>query len=170
MKKFTQKALEHLGINQLICLDYPNLEMETIPLHLINKKMETLIQTYNPEMIFTHHYGDLNRDHRVTYEAVLTATRPLPNTKAIEILCFETVSSSEWTQYSDDKTFKPNYFVDITHEIDDKLEALRHYDVEMRSFPHPRSYEGVKYLANVRGMSVGVPYAEAFEIIRRIWK
>lgn len=53
--------------------------------------------------------------------------------------------------------------------MDLKVEALKEYDVEMRDFPHPRSYEGVKALAKVRGMTVGVPYAEAFEIIRRVW-
>jgi hypothetical protein len=40
----------------------------------------------------------------------------------------------------------------------------------MRPFPHPRSYEGVRSLAKVRGMTVGVAYAEAFEVIRRVWK
>ena len=40
----------------------------------------------------------------------------------------------------------------------------------MRPFPHPRSYEGVQYLARVRGMTVGIEFAEAFEVIRRVWK
>lgn len=169
MKQFSKKANEHLGIEDVIYLDYPNLEMDTFSLHTINKNVEALIKEYKPDIIFTHHYGDLNRDHQLTYQAVLTAARPLPHQKNIDIICFETVSSTEWTQYSDDKTFKPNFFVDITEEIDDKIKALHYYDVEMRSFPHPRSYEGVKYLANYRGMTVGVRYAEAFEIIRKSW-
>ena len=170
IKNFSEKANKHLGIEKVIFLDYPNLELETFPLHTVTKKIEALIKKYQPEIIFTHHYGDINRDHQVTYQAVLTAARPLPNQKAIEILCFETLSSSEWTQHTDSNTFKPNYFVDITNEIEEKIQALHHYDVEMRDFPHPRSYSGVRYLASVRGMTVGVSYGEAFEIIRRIWK
>ncbi|KIL50038.1 PIG-L deacetylase family protein [Jeotgalibacillus soli] len=170
IKKFVENANKHIGIEKVICLDYPNLEMESFALHTINKKIEALIKEYQPSMVFTHHYGDVNRDHQVTYQAVLTAVRPLPGTPSIDLICFETVSSSEWSQQTDDKTFKPNYFVEITDEIEDKIEALHHYDVEMRDFPHPRSYDGVRYLARVRGMTVGVPYAEAFEITRKIWR
>lgn len=169
IQKFTSLANSHLGIKEVISLQFPNLKLNTIPLHEITKEIEALLARYAPEIIFTHHYGDLNQDHQVTFEAVMTAARPLPGKKPIEILCFETVSSSEWTQSTQDKTFKPTYFVDITDTIQDKIQSLRHYDVEMRPFPHPRSYEGIQYLAHVRGMSVGVAYAEAFEIIRRVW-
>lgn len=164
------QANRQIGVDEVLFLELPNLLLETIPLVEINKSIEDLLDKYNPAMIFTHHYGDTNRDHQILFQAVLTAARPLPGKKPIEILCFETVSSSEWSQHTNDKEFKPNYFVDITDTIDDKLQSLHHYDVEMRPFPHPRSYEGVEYLARVRGMTVGVEYAEAFEIIRRVWK
>ncbi|MDN4609015.1 PIG-L deacetylase family protein [Sporosarcina highlanderae] len=159
-----------LGVEEHIFLAYPNLLLETYPLHVINEEIESLINKYEPSIIFTHHYGDINRDHQVLFQAVLTAARPLPNKKPIEILCFETVSSSEWTPFTDDKTFKPTYYVDITDTIDKKIESLKFYDAEMRPFPHPRSYEGLQHLARVRGMAVGVEYAEAFEVIRRVWK
>jgi len=170
IQKFTSLANGHLGVGKVIFMQFPNLKLNTVPLHEITKEIEKLLDTYTPDIIFTHHYGDLNQDHQVTFQAVMTAARPLPGKKPIEILCFETVSSSEWTQNTQDKLFKPTYFVDISDTINDKLQALRHYDVEMRTFPHPRSYEGVQHLARVRGMTVGVEYAEAFEIIRRVWK
>ncbi len=170
IRTFMVKANEKLGVGEIIFLELPNLLMETIPLCEINKKLEDLIKKYEPDMIFTHHYGDLNRDHQILFQAVLTAARPLPGTKPVEILCFETVSSSEWSQHTNDKEFKPNYFVDISDTINDKIESLNQYAVEMRPFPHPRSFDGVKYLARVRGMTIGVEYAEAFEIIRRVWK
>jgi LmbE family N-acetylglucosaminyl deacetylase len=170
MQEFITLANRHLGIKEVIFLAYPNLMLETIPLYKIIKKMESLIEKYKPEIIYTHHYGDLNRDHQITFEAVLTAARPVPGKKPIVIICFETVSSSEWGANTGFQSFKPNFFVDITDTIDKKLEALLHYDVEMRPYPHPRSYEGVKQLAGIRGMTIGVQYGEAFEIVRRVWK
>ncbi|MDR6999609.1 PIG-L deacetylase family protein [Neobacillus niacini] len=170
IKPFMLKANKQIGVEEVLFLDFPNLLLETIPLHDINKSIEALLAKYDPSIIFTHHYGDTNRDHQILFQSVLTAARPLPGKRSVEILCFETVSSSEWSQHTNDKEFKPNYFVDITDTIDEKIKSLKHYDVEMRPFPHPRSYEGVQYLARVRGMTVGVEYAEAFEIIRRVWK
>lgn len=170
IQQFGRLANKEIGIDEVIFLEHVNLELEMIPLHKLTKEIEQLIQKYKPVKIFTHHYGDLNKDHQVTFQAVITAARPLPNTPPIEIITFETVSSSEWNASTPDKTFKPNYFVDVTAHMECKLNALRHYDIEMRDFPHPRSYEGIEYLGRLRGMSVGVPYAEAFEIIRRVWK
>lgn len=163
-------ANKAVGIEEVIFLQNANLELELIPLHQLTKQIEQLIQIYKPNKIFTHHYGDLNIDHQITFQAVLTATRPLPNQQPIELITFETVSSSEWNIHTNDKSFKPNYFVNITNQIDSKIAALRHYDVEMRDFPHPRSYEGIQYLGRVRGMTIGVPYAEAFEVVRRVWE
>ena len=98
-------------------------------------------------MVYTHHGGDLNIDHRLTLQAVMTACRPLPETTVREILCFETLSSTEWSAEAIGPTFRPVVFVDISDTLDRKLEALRAYDEEMRRFPHARSYEAVKALA-----------------------
>jgi LmbE family N-acetylglucosaminyl deacetylase len=170
IKPLILKANEQIGVEEVLFLEFPNLLLETIPLHKINKSIEALLDKYDPSIIFTHHYGDTNRDHQILFQAVLTAARPLPRKRPVEIVCFEIVSSSEWSQHTNDKEFKPNYFVDITDTIDEKIKSLKHYDVEMRPFPHPRSYEGVQYLARVRGMTVGIEFAEAFEVIRRVWK
>ncbi|KAB2460521.1 PIG-L family deacetylase [Bacillus sp. CH126_4D] len=170
MEQISIAANEALGIKEVIFLKHNNLELELLPLHRLTKEIENLIKIYKPSKIFTHHYGDVNRDHLITFRAVLTATRPLPNQRPIELITFETVSSSEWNVHSNDKIFKPNYFVDITDQMDTKIAALKHYEVEMRDFPHPRSYKGIEYLGRMRGMSIGVSYAEAFEIIRRIWR
>ena len=169
IKRFSKLANTQLGIKKVIFLNYPNLKLETYPLHIIVEKLSHLIGLYEPDVVLTHYREDINRDHQITFQAVLTATRPLPGTKPVEILCFETVGSTEWGA-NKSESFRPNFFVDITDTIDDKLKALRHYDIEMRPAPHPRSYDGVRLLAGVRGMTIGVPYGEAFEIVRRIWK
>lgn len=168
INKFSKLANGQLGVKKVIFFNYPNLKLETYPLHTIVDKLSCLMETYEPEVVLTHHQGDINSDHQITSQAVLTAARPLPGKKLREILCFETVGSTEWG--APKSAFRPNFYVDITDTIDAKMKALRHYDVEMRPAPHPRSYEGVRLLAGVRGMTIGVPYGEAFEIVRRIWK
>ena len=34
------------------------------------KKVERAIEKYRPEIIYTHHFGDLNIDHQITAKAV----------------------------------------------------------------------------------------------------
>ena len=64
--------------------------------------------------------------------------------------------------------FSPNLFIDISKNWQDKLTALKAYASEIRSFPHSRSLEGIKSLANRRGNQVGLSMAEAFQVIRKI--
>ncbi|KFN01773.1 PIG-L family deacetylase [Bacillus clarus] len=170
MQQISKAANSEIGIEEVIFLNHANLELELIPLHQFTKEIEQLIELYKPSKIFTHHYGDINIDHQITFKAVLTATRPLPNKQPIELITFETVSSSEWNVHTNDTVFKPNYYVNITNQMEEKIEALKHYDVEMRDFPHPRSYKGIRYLGRNRGMTIGVEYAEAFEVIRKVWR
>lgn len=69
---------QHLGVEDVIFLQFPNLLLETLPLHEITKSIEHLLDKYKPAIIFTHHYGDINRDHQILFQSVLTASRPLP--------------------------------------------------------------------------------------------
>jgi len=107
----------------------------------------------------------LNIDHQVTYRAVLTAARPLPGETVKEIYSFEVLSSTEWNSPS---SFNPDYFTDITLTIDRKTAAMEKYLSELRDFPHPRSLKGIRLNAEQWGMKTGIPYAEAFKVVRVI--
>lgn len=142
---------------------------DTIPLIDIIKTIEKIKKDTKPDIIFTHHHGDLNIDHRITLEAVLTAFRPIKGETVQEIYSFEVLSSTEWSSISMENTFRPNYFVDITRQMELKMKALHAYDEEMREFPHSRSYEAVEALAKYRGVCVGMKAEEAF-LIERVLK
>lgn len=131
------------------------------------KEIEKYITLLEPTIIFTHHYGDLNVDHRMVFNAVQTATRPIGEFAVREIYCFETLSSTEWNFLSSDK-FVPNYFVNIETTIQDKLEGMKCYKSELREFPHPRSLESLEVNAKRWGTVAGCAYAEAFECLRKI--
>ena len=78
------------------------------------------------------------------------------------------MSSTEWQNKTSDKIFLPNEYQDISEFIDKKIEILKNYQYELRLYPHPRSAEGIKILAQYRGLEVGFKYAEAFCLIRNI--
>lgn len=141
--------------------------MDSVPLLEIVQKLEPIIREVQPSVVYTHHHGDLNIDHRLTHAAVMTACRPVPGSSVREIYGFEVLSSTEWaTQKS--LSFLPDYFVDITHQLRIKLDALGVYAEEMRNPPHSRSMAHAEVLAHHRGYSVGVDAAEAFEVYRII--
>lgn len=113
----------------------------------------------------THHFGDLNIDHRLTHQAVMTVCWPQPKTSIREIYTFEVMSSTEWATPAVNP-FLPNYYVDITAYLDTKIKSLQYYESGMRPAPHSRSVENIAALAKHRGHSVGVNAAEAFMAVR----
>jgi len=142
--------------------------MDKTPLLEIIKYIESFKETFYPDIIYSHTAQDLNVDHRVVTTAVLTAFRPQPEETYKEIRLFEVPSSTDFTTESLHGIFTPNLFIDIQDFINIKIEALNFYDEEMREYPHTRSYMNIETVAKYRGASVGIPYAEAFQIVRRI--
>jgi LmbE family N-acetylglucosaminyl deacetylase len=119
---------------------------------------------YAPDIIYTHHEGDLNLDHAITARAVKTAFRPKPGVKAPKILAFEVLSTTELGS-----PFVPTVYVDVTGEpMARKVKALEAYGEELPAAPHPRSLLAVKYKAFSRGSEVGIHDAEAFVLIREV--
>ncbi len=161
-----QKACDILGVRSLLFGDFPDNRMDSIPLLEIINAVEALIAKFRPEIIFTHHVGDVNIDHRRLHDAVVTACRPLPGHSVKTLLCFEVASSTEWQLPGSAPAFLPNWFVDISTTLDRKLRALEAYEAELRAWPHPRSRQGIEHLARWRGATVGVEAAEAFVLGR----
>ena len=163
----SRKAAKVLGVTSSRNLNFPDNKMESVPLLSVVKEIEAIICEVNPRVIYTHHVGDLNVDHQITHNAVMTACRPQPGSCVKEIYAFEVLSSTEWNT-PNANSFKPNVFNDISPHLETKLQALHEYRIEMRDAPHSRSLENVLNLAHFRGMTVGVHAAEAFELIRSI--
>ncbi len=164
------QASQILGVSSLSMHDFPNNRMDGCELLDIIKVIEQSIEQYQPQMVYTHHNGDVNIDHCYIHQAVVTACRPIPNHSVHTLLFFEIPSSTEWQTPSSAIPFTPNWFVDISETLVLKLKALKAYESEMRSYPHPRSLEAVEYLARWRGATIGVKAAEAFMLGRHLIK
>ena len=161
-KDHAKKALNVLGIKNISFWDVPSEELSQIPMLKITKYVETELANDDYEIIFTHHYNDLSNDHKIAYEASITAARPFEYTKVNAIFSFEVPSATEWRK---PYRFNPNFIVDISKEIKDKLKAISMYKHELRKFPHPRSKEVIDATATRWGGLYGYSRAEAFEIV-----
>ena len=158
LKKHRQNiedAMAAIGYESVGIYDFPDNRFDSVDLLDIVKVVEAEKQEFQPEIIFTHHGGDVNIDHQRTFEAVITSTRPMEYEKVHTIITFETPSGTEWRASSDPKHFIPNFFVEVSEEnIDAKIKGIESYEFEKRSFPHPRSPKALKVLAQQRGIIV----------------
>ena len=161
-----EKANQIIGVQRLDFLNYPDNRLDSIDRLDLIKDLEKKINEFQPNIVYTHHSGDLNIDHRIVCDAVITACRPYPNQIVKTILSFEVASSTEWQPPSKSDAFEPNWFVDISNQLSKKLEALKEYDSEMRDWPHARSIKAIDYQAKLRGSQLGVNAVEAFKLLR----
>jgi LmbE family N-acetylglucosaminyl deacetylase len=162
------EAAKVLGAKEVFMRSLPDNRFDTVPLLDIVKLVEELVTELTPEVIYTHHGGDLNIDHALTHRAVLTATRPVAGQPVREIYAFEVPSSTEWAFQRLEPIFRPNVFEDISETLDLKIKALSFYESETRPFPHPRSPEALRAIAQRWGSVVGHEAVEAFELVRAI--
>jgi len=167
LRRQTEAADRELGLTQTTFADYPDNSMDTVPLLDVIKTVEAFLADFEPQIIYTHHGGDLNIDHKLVNNAVATACRPLPGKGELTILACEVNSSTEWS-LNHDQSFQPTEFLDISDHLEAKLNALRCFKGEIRDWPHPRSVEGIEVLARRRGSQSGLMLAEAYATLRRV--
>ncbi|ODS41272.1 MAG: hypothetical protein A7315_02040 [Candidatus Altiarchaeales archaeon WOR_SM1_79] len=163
--KEIEKANKILGIKKTYFLDYPTVKLDTFPQKELNDSIFKVIVEVKPEIVYIPHKGDINKDHRLVFEASLVATRPI-NYKIKKILSYESLSETEWGQPIE--PFTPNVYIDISDTIKTKIEAMKAYESEIKQYPHPRSLEMINILAKMRGGVVGLNAAEAFILIREV--
>ena len=166
-RKAAQQAADVLGVKNISFGDFPDNKLDASPLLEVIKSIEAVVERVRPQIVLTHFGGDLNIDHRIVNQAVLTACRPAPKQGVKEILFFEVPSSTEWQVPIEGEAFIPTWFEDISETLELKIKALTVYKHELREWPHPRSIKAVEHLAHWRGASCGVDAAEAFVLGRR---
>lgn len=167
LREQARAACSLLGVQDVRVFDFPDNRFDTAPLLKIVKLIEGLIDETKPEVIYTHHGGDLNMDHVIVNRAVLTACRPQQTCPVRDLYAFEAPSSTEWA-FRSCGAFSPNVFVDVQGTLDVKVQAMEAYDSEARSFPHPRSAEALRAVALRWGSVSGLRAAEAFQMIRSV--
>jgi len=167
LRKTAERVSKMMGVTNIEFGELPDNRLDQLPLIEVVKILEAQVERYKPDVIYTHHGGDLNIDHRLVHEAVMTASRPQPGCGIGKILFFETPSSTEWRSQAGNH-FQPNWYSDISRVLEKKIEVLALYESEMRPWPHARSIRSVEAMARYRGATVGLDAVEAFMLGRVI--
>ena len=150
-KSNIESARLAIGYDSVSTYDFPDNRFDSVDLLDIIKVIEKEKKEFNPEIIFTHHGGDVNIDHQRTFEAIITATRPMEHEKVKTIITFETPSATEWRASTDPRHFIPNMFIEISKDnLDAKIKGMESYEFEKRIFPHPRSPEALTIFSKTK--------------------
>ena len=157
-----------LDIAKIHFVNLPDMKLDTLANIDVNQPITKAINELRPEIVYTHFYGDVNKDHRVIFESTMVAVRPSADCSVKKVICYHTPSSTEWNIQQGHTAFLPNMYVDITRFLDKKLKAFQQYKSEIRKYPHPRSPEALKIHAQYWGSHIGTEAAEAFMIVREI--
>ncbi|PKK89114.1 MAG: GlcNAc-PI de-N-acetylase [Candidatus Wallbacteria bacterium HGW-Wallbacteria-1] len=163
LRRESLRAMNELGIEKAAFMDFPDNRFDSIDMLDLVQSVEEAIREFKPDLVLTHNPEDLNIDHRLTFQAVITALRPIQEKANLAILCFEVPSSTEW---AGNNGFKPAILVDISTTLKHKIHALSQYRSETRNWPHPRSGRGLTAYSDFRGMAAGMEGAEAFSVFR----
>ena len=167
-RQHAREAHEILGGAGIFFLDFPAPRLDTVPGYELADALRQVIFSVNADVVYTPFGGDLHGDHKATYLATLVASRPVNHCPVRRLLCYETLSETDWASPLDDSAFKPTVFVDISDVLERKLQALACFRNELKQPPHPRSLRAIEALARVRGSTAGLMAAEAFMLVREI--
>mgnify|MGYP001575011765 FL=1 len=169
-KKEIKASNEVLSIKETFFLDLPTVKLDTLSQKQLNDLISDCVKKVNPEVVYIPFFGDINKDHQLVSKACLVAVRPKPDSRIKKVFLYEVLSETEWAKPAQkiEEVFIPNNYEDISDFLDYKLKAMEAYKSELKQYPHPRSLEGIKVLAQKRGMEAGLKYAEAFMSLREI--
>lgn len=159
-----------LGIKKTFKLDYPTMTLSMVSLQTLIPAVSAVFSEVEPEMVYCMNRSDAHSDHRIIFDAVIACTKSFRYPYVKQVLMYECISETEFAPVLPEKAFLPNYFVDISEHLEQKLEIMNIYASEMGEHPFPRSMNNIKALAHFRGASVGVSYAEAYQLLKYIDK
>lgn len=129
-------------------------------------KISSIFREIKPDVLILPDYNDAHSDHKKVFEWCYACSKIFRFPYIKQIMTMEIISETDFG--SPENPFHPNYYVDITDYMEDKVRALEIYDTELGEPPFPRSIENIKALARIRGAAAGVEYAEAFRLIKYI--
>jgi LmbE family N-acetylglucosaminyl deacetylase len=168
--KEIQNVSSAFGFKKVFQLGYPTMSLSSSSLKTLIPEISKIFTEVEPEIIYTLNRSDAHSDHRFLFDAVAACTKSFRYPYIKQVLMYECISETEFAPSLHERMFLPNYYVDITGFLDEKIKILQNFDSELGEHPFPRSIKNVEALSVYRGASVGVEHAEAFQIVKYIDK
>lgn len=165
-----KKVSKMVGFSKVFKLNYPVITLNSDSMNEMVPKISSIFLDFKPEIIYVMNRSDAHSDHRYTFNSVMACTKSFRYPFIKKILMYECISETEFAPQLHEKVFIPNYFVDISDFFKQKLKIMQVYKSELGKHPFPRSEKNIEALATFRGASVGVEYAESFQIVKIIDK
>lgn len=158
------------GVATLDRLDFPTAQLDTVALADLVAGVRQAVDRDRPHTVYVTHPGDVHTDHARLFDATVAALRAFRAGRegVRRILCYETLSSTDAAPPQRSPRFTPNVYRDVTPYLERKLEIMAHYASEEQADPLPRGASAIRALGRYRGATVGVDYAEAFELVREV--
>ena len=157
-----------VGFQKLFILDYQAASLSSSSLITMIPKISNIFYEVKPEIVYCVNRSDAHSDHLLTFNAVMACTKSFRYPFIKKVLLYECISETEFAPAVPENFFQPNYFVDISSFMNDKVNLMKVYESELGDHPFPRSIRNIKALATFRGATAGVEYAEAFQLIKYI--
>jgi len=158
------------GFAEVRKLNFDTMKLDGLPLDDLIQGISQYVRKILPTSIYVNNRSDVHSDHRVGFKATMSATKSFNNPFLQRILMYETLSETEFAPSLGENAFAPNFFVDISKFIAEKIDIMKIYRSELREHPFPRSEKNIRALATFRGAQCGAEYAEGFVILKDIWR
>lgn len=164
-----EQVRQAYGFTDIHALNFPTTCLDQLATGTLVGAIAKVVATVAPEIIYLPFAYDIHSDHRIVFEAAYSCTKVFRYPSVRRVLMMETVSETDFSPAIPGQVFMPNVFVDIGDHLEKKLNIARIYEEELCNHPFPRSLEGLRALATVRGAAAGCRYAEAFTLLKEIW-
>lgn len=168
-KKIKNECLQvckFLNVTSEEFLEIPATLLSEKPIAELNKEIKNFIDKTNASSVMLP-FPDRHIDHKLIFEAGMVCARPVGNFYPKLVLCYETLSETHWNAPNIEPMFIPEIFIDITDDIEKKLEAMSLYVSQIEN-NHSRGLGAIKALAEFRGSQNGFKFAESFKLIRHL--
>ena len=123
------------------------------------KRFDKVLESVNPDVIYTHWNSDSHQDHNAVAMATIGATRA----NRCAVLMYEQTIPGGIVPWG----FRAQSYVDISAWMPMKMESIASHKSQVRA-NGDLWVQGVRGRAMYRGYQMNAEFAEAFEVIKSI--
>ena len=152
------------GFKDVFKLGFTSTRIDILPISNLIEKIADVYNKIQPEIIYMPFVYDVHTDHQCIAKAMQSTFKWFRYPYIKKVLMYETLSETEFN-FTDERIFSPNIFVDISEYLDKKINVMKIYESEMHEFPFPRSEKTIRALAAFRGSQGGFEAAETFKLV-----